>query len=225
MGDPIRPDGDDPTPARVAELCARIASSPPPGTPADAVEELLYLHHARLLGFARRKIGPDFAGKLEPEDLVQEAYAEVFRTIAKFEPRVDDAFYHWVTRIIEQRFIDAVRALRRRKRDIAREQTTGVAGENQSRRWTLCEQLGADLPRPSQTARRDEALAAMMACIARLPPDDRLIVERLHLRGEHPADIGHDTGRSEDAVRRLAGRALERLRALMGRASRYTSRS
>lgn len=211
----------DSSPERVAELCKAAAGTGPAAE--EAVEELLYLHHARFFGFAKRKLGVDFAGKLEPDDLLQEAYAEVFRDIGKFEQRGDEAFYSWVTRIIEQRFIDGVRALRRKKRDVGREEASGEGGEDRS--WSLCQQLTSGGPTASRVARREDAIAAMMACIARLGPDDRLVIDRIYLRGEHPARVGEEIGRSDDAVRRLAGRAMERLGELMGRASRYLSRS
>jgi DNA-directed RNA polymerase specialized sigma24 family protein len=62
-----------------------------------------------------------------------------------------------------------------------------------------------------------------MTCIAALPEDYRIVVEKLYLNQNSLSDVATQMERSEDAVRRLGGRALERLAECMGRASRYLS--
>jgi RNA polymerase sigma factor (sigma-70 family) len=76
---------------------------------------------------------------------------------------------------------------------------------------------------PSRVMRREDAVAAMMACIARLPEDYRQVIQRMYLEEKPLKEIAADMGRSEDALRRLAGRAVEQLGRCMGRASRYLS--
>lgn len=190
----------------------------------DAVTKLLFLHHARLLGFAIRKIGVDWQGKLDPEDVLQEAYIGVFAGIATFEHRGEDSFYHWVTRIIEHRFLDQVRALRRKKRDASREVSIGGAG-GASRHQSMFDRLLPDLATASRVMRREDALAAMLTCMAKLPEDYRQVIQRVYLDETSMADVARELDRSEDAVRRLAGRAVERLAACMGAASRYLSQA
>jgi DNA-directed RNA polymerase specialized sigma24 family protein len=51
-----------------------------------------------------------------------------------------------------------------------------------------------------------------MCALARLPNDYRDVLRRVYLNGEAFAVVATDMRRTEDAVRRLAGRALERLR-------------
>ncbi|TVQ32432.1 MAG: sigma-70 family RNA polymerase sigma factor [Phycisphaeraceae bacterium] len=186
----------------------------------EAVETLLCVYHSRLYGFAKRKIGVDWQGKIEPEDILQEAYIDIFRGLADFEDRGEDSFYHWATRIVDHRFIDHVRRLRRQKRDVARETPTGAAA---SRRESLLARCGGLDPSPSRIVRKDDAVGAMMGCIARLPEEHREVVTRLYLEEEPLAQVAAAMGKTEDAVRRMAGRAVEKLRDGMGRASRYLS--
>ncbi len=195
---------------------------------ADALAQLLWAHHARLLGFARRKIGVDWQGKIEPEDLLQEAYIDIFQAIRDFTCSDGEAFYHWATRIIDHRFIDQVRHWRRRKRDAAREVHAAhggadAAGTSTAGTQALLARCRPDLVTPSVALRQQDAAAALMSGIAQLPEDYRVVVQRLYLRQEPLAAVAADLGRSEDAVRRLAGRALERLTSYLGRASRYLS--
>lgn len=188
----------------------------------EAAEKLLWLHHARLLGLARRKIGVDWQGKLDPEDLLQEAYIDVLRSMSDFEARDSESFYRWASRIVDHKFIDQVRRFRRKKRDVAREQHTGRAGAEG--RETLLSQVMPDTTTPSQIMRREDASAALMSCIAKLPDDYRIVVTRYFLDQEPFADIAPDLDRSEDAVRRMCSRAVEKLRECLGRASKYMSR-
>ena len=192
----------------------------------SALEKLLWAHHARLLGFARRKIGVDWQltqdrMNSKAEDILQEAYIDVFSTIADFSYRGEDSFYRWATRIIDHRFIDHARRWRRRKRDVSRE--VRAAGSASSAHQSLLERCLPNVSTPSVALRREDALGALMACLARLPDDYRLVVQRLYLQQEPLSAVAAELNRSEDAARRLAGRALERLTRCLGRASGYLS--
>lgn len=188
---------------------------------AEAIERLLWFYHDRLLEYARRKVGPDWHGKIEAEDVLQEAYVDAFAGIGKFEFRGEDSFYHWLTNVIERRFIDHVRRIRAAKRDVSRE----VRPPASSTYASLMQQCLADSTTPSRFLRQEEAISAMMTCLAGLPDDYREVVQRVHLRQEPIAAVAADLGRTEDAVRRLAGRALERLREGLLRASQFQSRA
>lgn len=187
----------------------------------SALEKLLWAHHARLLGFARRKIGVDWRGKIDPEDILQETYIDIFNTIGDFAYRGEDSFYRWATRILDHRFIDHVRHWRRGKRDVSRE--LRPAGSASSPHQSLLERCLPNVGTPSMALRREDAVGALMACLAHLPDDYRLAIQRLYLEEQPLAAVAAELDRTEDAVRRLAGRALERLTRCLGRASRYLS--
>ena len=197
-------------------LCRQAASGN-----AESLERLLLAHHDRLLSFARRKIGVDWQGKIDPEDVVQEAYVEIFNTISSFVHKGDESFYHWASQIVDHRFIDRVRHFRRKKRDAGREVV--AAQRTHTAHLSLLERCMQDSHTPMDSLRREDAVAAMIACMAQLPEDYRRALQRLYLRQESLAAVAADMQRSEDALRRLAGRALERLAECMGRASRYLS--
>ncbi len=201
----------------IGALCARAS-----GGDEEAVAALLASHHARLIGFARRKVGVDWSGKIEPEDLVQEAYGEAFAKIGEFSPEGDDAFYRWVSKIVDHRFIDQVRKFRSQKRDAKREIRGGDAARA-SRADALLGQVEGAERTASAVMRREDAIGAMMACLARLPEDYRQVVTRVYLDGATFAEVAEEMGRTEDALRRLAGRALEKMQERMGTLTRYLS--
>lgn len=205
---------------QVADLCAQARAGD-----AAALEALLALHHARLRGFALRKIGPDWGGRIEAEDVLQDAYIEAFRHIAQFEPRDGESFYRWVTQIIENRFLDQMRHWRRQKRDVGRIAAAPAVAAGASVYDSLLQQCSAAGERPSVLARRDEALGALLGCLAQLSDEYRTVVQRVHLNEERYEAVAADLGRSPEAVRRMTTRAVEKLRECLGRASRYLSRA
>jgi RNA polymerase sigma-70 factor (ECF subfamily) len=212
----MEPDSRETDVTTIKAWCEQAASDP------GALEALLWTHHQRLLGFARRKIGPDWQGLIEPEDVLQEAYLEAFSSIEQFTYRGEDSFYHWVTRIIHSRFIDNVRRLRRQKRGGAARHVRETGSS--SRHETLLDRCLTDSRSPSRAVRREDAVAAMMTGLARLPEDYRTVVERVYLNQEPVAAVAAELQRSEKAVRHVASRALRRLAQDLGRASRYLSR-
>lgn len=190
------------------------------GGDTEALEALFAAMHDRFLGLARRKVGVDWQGKIDPDDILQETYIAAFNGIDRFEPEGADAFYRWVAAIIDHRFIDAVRRLRRLKRDVTRQQRMP---SRISRHESLAAQFGDQAGRPSRIVNRNDAIGTLMGCIAQLPEDQRIAVQRIHLDEAPVAEVARELDRTEDAVRRLAGRGLEKLEKLMGRRSRYLS--
>ena len=210
------PDSSKPDSTSIESLCRLAAEGD-----GVALERLLWAHHGRLVGFARRKIGTDWQGRINVDDLLQDAYVDVFQAIHDFVHHDDDSFYHWATRIIEHRFIDRVRSLRRKKRDAARE--VAVPDGSRSRHESFLDHCFRETTTPSRIMRREDAVNALMTCIAKLPDDYRIVVRRHHLNEEPLSAIAADLGRSEDAVRRLSSRAVQRLGACLRNASRYLS--
>ena len=204
-------------PARVEALCRRAAAGQ-----ADALEELLCVHHRRVLGFLKRKVGVQWLGKIEPEDVLQEAYVEAYKAMPRFEYQGEDSFYRWLSQIVDHRFFYHVRHWSAQKRDAARE----VAGGRRSSDSLngLLEQCLRDTQTPSEFLKHQDAAGALLGCLAHLPEDYRTVVQRLHLDQAPIATVAAEMGRSEDALRRLSGRALEKLRECLGRASRFLSR-
>ena len=206
------------SPTQIEALCRKAAAGDE-----SALQRLLLAHGGRLEGFIRRKIGPDWRGKIDPDDILQETYIDIAKSIAGFEYQGEESFYRWTTRIIDHRFVDQVRHLRRKKRDAARE-VTG-AGKSESRHESFLAKHFADSMTASRVMRKADAVNALMACIARLPEDYRVVVQRYYLNEEPLTGIAADLDRSEDAIRRLAGRAVERLSACLRSSSRFfTSR-
>jgi len=214
---------NNPNPANETEieaLCARAAAGD-----SGSLQRLIVLHHGRLLAFVTRRVGVDFRSKIDAEDVLQDGYAAAYTTIGKFTYQGEDSFYQWISRIADQRFIDRVRMLRRKKRDAGREigqgPPGGGGGGDRSRFAPLIERLPGVNERVSQIIRKREAAGGIIAAMAALPEDYRLVVGRVYLDGATTETVAAELGRTPDAVRRLLGRALEKLREEVGDGTRW----
>ena len=81
-----------------------------------ALQRLLIPFQSRLLARIRRKLPVSLSRVIAAEDVLQEAYVDVFRAIGGFQRQGDGAFYRWLLTIADNRVIDMIRAHQAAKR-------------------------------------------------------------------------------------------------------------
>ena len=186
-----------------------------------AVSKLLAVHHPFLRARVSARMDPALRARAEPEDILQQAYLEVFRHIGTFEDHGPDSFLNWVLTILDHKILDAQRALHRKKRDIAREQGPPAASVADSC-FNLLDQLWAHSRTPSRVVRRDEAVDALLAGISHLSEAHRQVVQLRFLEGRSVKEAAEQLGKSEGAVVKLTERALAELRKQMDGMGEFT---
>jgi len=186
-----------------------------------ALAKLLALHHPRLMARAAGRMDADIRARTSPEDVLQEVYLQVFRQIDHFEARNPDSFLNWVITILDRKLIDARRAARRARRDVGREASAAAVRPSASH-WDLLEHVYRDTGTPSRVVRHDEAVGALLACIAELLDSHRRVIELRFLEGLPVAEVAQELGKSEEAVVALTQRALKSLRESMDRLGTLT---
>ncbi len=72
-----------------------------------AFDELFSIHTERLLVFIRARLGDRLRARVEPQDVLQDAYAAAWQSFSKFDYADDGAFLRWMCRIIDHRLRDA----------------------------------------------------------------------------------------------------------------------
>jgi len=162
-----------------------------------AYEELFVLHVDRLLVFIRAKLGDQLRGKLEAEDVLQDAWASALNSFDQFEYTDEGAFVRWMCRIIENRMRDAndyFNAAKRRQVVLPRSALTG----------------------PSTCLNRAENQAAIETALQELSPDHRDVILLRYFEGLTAEEAGERMNRSAGAVRNLTSRALIELGTHLG---------
>jgi RNA polymerase sigma-70 factor (ECF subfamily) len=186
-----------------------------------AVSKLLALHHPALRAHLEARIERSLRARVEPEDILQQAYLAVYQSIDRFEDRGPGSFLNWILTIVDNKLADARRAVHRYKRDIARERLVQAGGAAESC-FNLLEQLYADSGTPSRVVRRDEAVGALLASISRLSDLHRQVIQLRFIDGRPVCEVAEQVGKSEAAVVKLTQRALADLRRLMDDLGEFT---
>ncbi len=186
-----------------------------------ALAKLLAACHPRLRARAEARMDPALKARAGPDDILQEVYLQVFRQIKHFQYRGPDSFLNWVYTILDRKIIDVGRAAHRRVRDIDRE-VPAVAARRSDSYWNLLDHLQADSGTPSRLVRRQEALGAMVTCLANLSETHREVIRLRFLEGLPVDEVATRLGKSQAAVVALSKRALEALRLSMDRLGEFT---
>ncbi len=186
-----------------------------------AVAKLLIKCHATLRTRAEARMNPALRAKLDPEDVLQEVYIDVFRQLERFEGRTPDSFLNWVLTILDSKIVDAARALHRQKRDMSREMQPPPAYRSKSY-WNLLDQLYADSATPSRAARREEAVGALLACASRLSDSHRQVIQLRFLEGRSVSEVARRLGKSPAVIVARTRSALKALREDMDRLGEFT---
>jgi RNA polymerase sigma-70 factor (ECF subfamily) len=185
-----------------------------------AVRQLFLPHLAHL----SRMIGDKYPhlneGMASVDDILQETLVHAYRQIQDFDPQ-KASLRTWLTKIADRRAMNAVRDAERVKRG-GRHQRVGqaVAGEEESFH-NLVELLSAGSHTASRSAMRHEAVQAVKEVIGDLPEDYQQAVRLCMIEGKTVKETAAIMERSPQSVRGLIDRAKNKMRAALGRLSRY----
>ncbi len=152
-------------------------------------------------------------GRLDPSDVVQQTLLRACVGFDQLRVREPGAVAAWLRKILARTLADAVRDLKRARRDIGRERSLQDAIDQSAsglEAW-----LAADQSSPSERAERNEQLLHLADALCELPDDTREAVVLKHCRGWTLAEIAEHLGRTPSAVASLLHRGLKQLRKLL----------
>jgi RNA polymerase sigma-70 factor (ECF subfamily) len=170
-----------------------------------------FRNYLRLL--AELQFDAQLQAKLDPSDIVQQTLLQAHKAEHQFRGKSDGEKAAWLRQILAHNLANALRDLRREKRDIARERSLEEAIEQSSARveaWLAIEQSS-----PSQHAEKNEQLLRLAEALAELPQAQREAVVLHHLQGWPLGELARHLNRSEGAVAGLLHRGFKKLRELL----------
>ncbi|QDV35424.1 sigma-70 family RNA polymerase sigma factor [Tautonia plasticadhaerens] len=168
-----------------------------------------YRPYLRLL--ARVRIGDRLRTKLDPEDVVQDAFLRAHRGFGRFRGDSEAEFLGWLRQILAAELANQVRRyLGTGGRDLRLEREFGEALDRTSA--ALDRGLVSPDSSPSHRAERGERLARLAVALDRLPEDYREAIVLRQFEGLGFPEVASRMARSEDSVKHLWARALGRLR-------------
>ena len=196
---------DDEDPESSDELTKRVLEGD-----RAALEELLLRNYEWLENYIKKMIPAHKRGLVNPEDVIQEVYFKLFRSVNNFEPQGRAQLFSWLKTIARSTLFDAFRREKQRANDTTAEMQR------------VMEQLVLDdNPRASQFVQVAELHRAFRLALGSLPEDYRKVIEMLYLEQQDMETVASELGRTPDAIRGLRTRARNALRESLVRLSNY----
>ncbi len=177
----------------------------------DALPKPLEAYRSYLLLFARARLSPLVRRQLDASDVVQQTLLEGHAGRDAFQGRTSGELAGWLRCALARNLADAVRRLRRAKRDVARERPLQAALDDSSaglERWLAAEQSS-----PSIRLQREEARIALADRLAELPDAQQEALLLRYWHGMRVAAIAEAMDRSPEAIAGLLQRGAQALRA------------
>lgn len=183
-----------------------------------AVGKLFHLHHDRLRRLIYLRLDHRLQGRLDPSDVLQEAFLEYARALPEYVKNPEAPFYLWLRCITGRK----LRALHRKHlgtmmRDAGRELSLNRGALPEASSVSLAAQLLGKLTTPSQAMLRAEIQTQIQEALTEMEPLDREVLALRHYEQLSNRETAHVLDLSEAAASIRFIRALRRLKDILRR--------
>jgi len=182
----------------------------------SAINQLYSIYAERVRWMVRFRMSKELRSKLESMDLVQNTLIRSLNGLGNFNYKNEGDFVRWLSKIAENELRGNLKKLHAEKRDVRKEvqlDNFGSAIES--------EYIGSHGPiqttTPSVILSEKEDLGKLEKAIDQLKPEYREIIILTKIEELSYQEIGQRLGKSSDAVRMLATRAMAELTTIFGK--------
>jgi len=187
---------------------------------AAALGQAFSQHRARLRRMVQLRLDRRLQGRIDPSDVLQEAYLEVARSLADYLRDPQIPFYLWV-RFVTGRKLQAIHRhhLGTQARDAGREVSLHRGALPQASSVSLAEQLLGRFASPSEAVIKAELRLRVQEALNGMDPIDREVLALRSFEELSNAETAQVLGIGEAAASHRFVRALRRLKALLAGAA------
>jgi RNA polymerase sigma-70 factor (ECF subfamily) len=190
------------------------------GGDCGALAELFERHRGRLEQMVRVRLDRRLQGRLDPADVLQDAYLDVARRFKEYAAGPALPFFLWLRLLAGQRLTDLHRQhLGAKMRDAGREVSPRRGDFPQASSESLAEMLLGRLTSPSRAAARAETQARVQAALNGMDPIDREVLVLRHFEMLSNEETAQVLGLKPSAASNRHIRALKRLKEIMAEAT------
>jgi RNA polymerase sigma-70 factor (ECF subfamily) len=186
-----------------------------------ALAELFSQYRDRLWRLVTFRLPARLNGRVDAEDVLQEAYLAAAARLHHFRERTSGSFFVWLRLVVVQTLTDLQRQhLGAQMRDAGREVSLQPAW-GQGTSAALAVQLLGSLTSPSQAAIREELAGRLGAALEGMNPVDREILALRHFEELSNQETAEVLGVDEKAASIRYVRALKRLKDILSGMSEF----
>jgi RNA polymerase sigma-70 factor (ECF subfamily) len=179
---------------------------------AECWRRLLEPHHARLRRMVAGRMDSRLQGRVDPSDVLQNAYVEAIRQLNKYLDNETLPFFVWLRGLVGSQLARTHRQhLGTQQRDAGREVPLDQPAPDMSSA-VLAQCLLGESERPSEEAVRAELRERLQILLERLSAADREVLALRHFEQLNTAETAAVLGISTSATGKRYIRALDRLR-------------
>lgn len=181
-----------------------------------ALGQLFSRHESRLRRMVDIRLDRRLYSRLNPSDVLQEAYIEFSHSLARYFRHPEIPFYVWLRTITERKLLALHRRhLGTRQRDVRRDIRLSTSHGPSTDSVNVTAQLLAPSITPSEAAVRAELRLHVQLALDRLEPIDREILRLRHFEMLSNREAAQVLQLSEAATSNRFVRALKRIKTLL----------
>ena len=182
----------------------------------DAVADLYSMSRERLRRLVSFRLDARLKGRVDPDDILQEAYLDAVQRIDHFIEKPETTIFVWFRMIVMQSMTNVYRRhLGTKKRDPRKESPLGRQRSTDPTVDSMTDFLTGHLTSPSQAAIRDEQSKQLSTALERLAPLDREILALRHFEELTNAEAAEVLGIEPQNASVRYFRAVRRLRGIL----------
>lgn len=182
----------------------------------EALGELFSQHRDRLWRMINFRMDPRLHGRVDADDILQEAWLSVVQRIDHFLADASRSIFVWFRLIACQTLIDIHRRhLGTQKRNASMEFSIHRGWSSESTSFSLSFHLLGHLTSPSQAALREEASQQLKQALSTMNDIDRDVLALRHFEQLSNRETAQILGISDQAASDRYMRALSRLKSVL----------
>ncbi len=180
-----------------------------------ALADLLAIHQEKLERIISFRIAPFLRSRVDPADVLQEAFFEISRRINEFIDGSPVSFFVWIRQKTIQTLIDIHRNHTREKRDALREMPLASAPYGHTTSISIARFLMDDITSPSQAAVREEEIQQLQSALESMNETDREVIAMRHFEHLNNQQVAEVLGISPTAASNRYVRAAAKLSGIL----------
>lgn len=182
-----------------------------------ALRDLFSRYHGRLARMVRVRINRQLCGRVDEEDILQEAYLQVSKQLSTYLRNPQLPFFLWLRHVVGQQLILAHRQhLGTKMRDANRDLPLHRVAYPTASSASIAAQLLGNLTSPSQAVIKAESRNLVQKALSKMDQIDREVLAMRHFEQLSNTETAFSLGIQPSAASNRYVRALDRLEQILG---------